>query len=183
VEVPQHPAPGVRRRLLAALHDRGLPVPQPVAARFVRAGLTYTGDLITARLGDVTPLSARLAAGTLALDDWEAVGRCLARFHAAGVHHADLNAHNILLSDGGLLSDAGPPSAAGRPSADAAGSPVYLLDFDRGRLREPGDWHEQVLARLQRSLAKVSGDASPHAPWRAGYARLRAAHDAALVAS
>jgi hypothetical protein len=35
-------------------------------------------------------------------------------------------------------------------------SAVYVLDFDRGRLRERGAWEQSVLERLQRSLRKVT---------------------------
>jgi 3-deoxy-D-manno-octulosonic acid kinase len=55
--------------------------------------------------------------------------------HARGVQHADLNAHNILLDH---LHK------------------VFVLDFDRGRLRRHGRWEWQVLARLERSLQKVT---------------------------
>jgi 3-deoxy-D-manno-octulosonic acid kinase len=67
-------------------------------------------------------------------EDWRAVGRCIRRFHDAGVYHADLNAHNVLL----------------------AGSVVYVLDFDRGRYRAPGTWQAANLARLRRSLDKLA---------------------------
>ena len=32
---------------------------------------------------------------------------------------------------------------------------VFLLDFDRGQLREPGVWRQKNLARLHRSLQKI----------------------------
>lgn len=124
-------------RLLAELHCRGLPVPAPVAAHYVRSGLTYRADLITEELPPSRTLADLMTqpGSTLAADRWQAVGRTVARFHSQGVHHADLNAHNILLGN------------------DAA---VYILDFDRGRIRPRGAWEQQVLARLQRSLEKVS---------------------------
>lgn len=50
-----------------------------------------------------------------------------------------------------------------------------MLDFDRGRLRQPGSWSRRVLDRLARSLAKISDDANE---WRVGFALLRLAHDA-----
>ena len=34
---------------------------------------------------------------------------------------------------------------------------VHLLDFDRGRLRDPGIWRQKNLARLHRSLRKIRG--------------------------
>lgn len=124
-------------RLLAALVRRSLPVPAPVAARFVRSGLFYRADLITERLHGVRTLAQALAGEAPALRVWREVGAVIARFHQAGVQHADLNAHNILLT-----------SMDGAP-------PVYLLDFDRGRIRARGSWERQVLKRLRRSLDKI----------------------------
>ncbi len=121
-------------RLSARLHAQGLPVPAPVAARYSRHGLLYRCDLITRRIAGATPLSALLAAAPLSAAHWNGIGRALEGLHRAGLDHADLNAHNILL--------------------DAAGT-VSVIDLDRGRLRAPGRWARGNLARLQRSLAKV----------------------------
>ena len=57
--------------------------------------------------------------------------------HARGVQHADLNAHNLLVG---------------------ASNDIYVLDFDRGRIRARGTWERAVLARLRRSLLKVTHD-------------------------
>lgn len=138
-------------RLLASMHAEGLPVPAPLAAAYWRRGLVYRAALMVERIPGARALADWLGGRA---DDapWEAVGAMLARFHAAGVHHADLNAHNILV-DGG-----------GRP---------WLIDFDRGRRRPPGGWRQANLARLARSLAKLSaGDDA----WRPGFARLQAAY-------
>jgi 3-deoxy-D-manno-octulosonic acid kinase len=120
-------------RLLAELRRRKLPVPAPIAATYVRSALTYRADLITERLRART-FADVLMEGAVGGDVWHAVGATIAKFHAEGVHHADLNVHNILL---------GPNHA------------VYLLDFDRGRIRARGAWESSVLARLQRSLEKL----------------------------
>ncbi len=128
-------------RLLRRLREWELPVPQPVAARYVRTGFTYRADLITVELPVRQTLASLLSAGPLPLATWSAVGRCIHRFHARGVQHADLNAHNLLLR--------------------AEGDAVYVLDFDRGRLRRRGAWEQRVLARLRRSLLKVTADL-PH---------------------
>lgn len=121
-------------RLLARLHRMGLPVPRPVAARYVRHGLIYRADLVTARIGNARPLSALLADAPLKEDSWVRLGRIIRRFHDAGVCHADLNAHNVLLDESGKF---------------------WLLDFDRGRIRRPGAWDKANLERLQRSLVKI----------------------------
>jgi 3-deoxy-D-manno-octulosonic acid kinase len=140
-------------RLLDALRRRDLPVPTPVAAIYRRAFLTYVAELITVRIIGARSLSELLVAG--AMDDarWAAIGRCLRRFHDMGVHHADLNAQNILLDPDGK---------------------VWVLDFDRGRERSPGDWRERALGRLARSLAKIG---VAHTEWQGGFALLRIAHD------
>lgn len=127
-------------RLLAHLQDLALPAPRPVGARYRRRGVTYTADLLTVLIPGVEPLSTRLTRGPVVPDVWAAVGRCISAFHRAGVFHADLTAHNLQID-----------SANG----------VFLLDFDRGRIRTDGaNWREANLARLQRSLAKISEDGS-----------------------
>jgi 3-deoxy-D-manno-octulosonic acid kinase len=123
-------------RLLHDLHARGFPVPAPVATRYVRAGFCYRADLLTTTLPAARTLSDSIAGAFLKEAIWRAIGATIARFHGAGVHHADLNAHNILLAEGGA---------------------VYVLDFDRGRIRERGAWEQAVLSRLHRSLLKVRG--------------------------
>ena len=121
-------------RLLAELRRRGLPVPAPVAARYVRGVLTYRADLITEHLPNTRTLADAITGEQLPRQSWEAIGGTIARFHGEGVHHADLNAHNILLDPG---------------------SQVYVLDFDRGRIEPRGAWEQDVLARLRRSLEKI----------------------------
>lgn len=119
--------------LLAALHRRGLPVPRPVAARVIHRGLSYQADIVTERLAG-RPLADWLGQKRLSAARLEAIGACLRRFHEEGVYHADLNARNVLLDDAGG---------------------VYLIDFDRGRLRKTASgWCRANLDRLKRSLDK-----------------------------
>ena len=125
-------------RLLHTMTNRGLPVPAPVAARVERQGLTYRADLVTVKLPGAVSLATRLTATPVQAVPWPTVGATLRRFHDAGVCHADLNAHNVLLDDG---------------------DSVYLLDFDRGRLRAPGAWRQDNLRRLRRSLDKIGAQA------------------------
>jgi 3-deoxy-D-manno-octulosonic acid kinase len=135
-------------RLLAQLWSLGLPVPRPIAARYSRRGLSYCCDLLMQRIADALPLSAALAEAALPTASWTAIGALIARFHAAGVDHADLNAHNILLGKAAAL---------------------HLIDFDRGRIRPDGSWKDRNLQRLRRSLAKIAGglpaDRFPAAAW------------------
>lgn len=126
-------------RLLVTLHDMGLPVPRPVAARYVRSGAIYRADLLTVRIPDSMPLSSFLGSDRFSSETWGLAGKLIRRFHDAGVCHADLNAHNILV--------------------DASGD-LFLLDFDRGTIRRDGRWKQANLQRLKRSLDKIS-KASP----------------------
>jgi len=121
-------------RLLAELFATGLPVPRPVAASYTREGPFYTCDLITERLSGTETLASLLLANRLGDADWRQVGRVAAGFHARGVDHADLNAHNILLDEQGQ---------------------VFWIDFDRAWRHPPGAWQASNLARLKRSLYKI----------------------------
>jgi len=121
--------------LLKTLRERGLPVPIPVAARLSVAGLRYRADLVTVLVPDARPLSRLLAQGRVGTPVWEEVGRTLARFHAAGVDHPDLTAHNILVDE------------ARR---------VWVLDFDNARLRSGRSWKPARISRLNRPLNKAA---------------------------
>ncbi len=137
-------------RLLRQLRAWALPVPAPVAARYQRAGLVYRADLLTAELPVRRTVTQALQQAPLPVEAWHAIGRCVGSLHARGVQHADLNAHNLLVG---------------------ASQDIYVLDFDRGRIRARGAWEQAVLARLQRSLLKVTvdlpGDRFTDANWRA----------------
>jgi 3-deoxy-D-manno-octulosonic acid kinase len=121
-------------RLLAGLYSEGFPVPQPIAAHVVHEGLFYRADIVTRRL-DATPLSEQLQHGRLSSHGWQAIGATLRRFHGAGVWHADLNAHNILL----------------------AGDQMFLIDFDRGHRGRLFSYQARGnISRLRRSLDKLN---------------------------
>jgi 3-deoxy-D-manno-octulosonic acid kinase len=143
-------------RLLAHLEAIDLPSARPVAALIERTGaLTYRAALLTVRIVGARPLSGQFSMTDLEI--WRRVGATLGAFHAAGVCHADLNAHNILIDSDGR---------------------VHLIDFDRGSLRAPGAWRSANLARLARSLAKIGGPTTDSAAWQAllaGYAEPRRA--------
>lgn len=140
-------------RLLAHMRRAGLPAPQPVAAHFRRNGPAYSANLITEWIEDAQTLTETLREARNAPEIMRRVGAVLARFHRAGICHADLNAGNILIGpDGG----------------------VWLVDFDRARRRKPGAWHNSRLQRLKRSLEKL-GLYEPQ-----GFQALRQRHDAAL---
>ncbi|MEL7538475.1 MAG: 3-deoxy-D-manno-octulosonic acid kinase [Pseudomonadota bacterium] len=134
--------------LLHRLADMGLPVPRPVAARYVRSGLFYTADLITERLMNVRSL-ANLVTDTDDVDDrLRQVGATVRKFHDAGLWHADLNAHNIQLDT----------------------DRVWLIDFDRSRLHPRPVAGASNLARLERSLRKIAQTAGQSLDERIGRA-------------
>jgi 3-deoxy-D-manno-octulosonic acid kinase len=120
-------------RLLGALVRKSLPVPQPVAARYQRNGIFYSADIITALVPGIQPLAARILE-KVDRDFWERIGAGIAKFHMAGVNHADLNAYNVQVD---------------------RNDEILMLDFDRGRLMQGGAWQQTNLARLQRSLEKT----------------------------
>lgn len=144
-------------RLMRTLLEKKLPVPQPLAAFYMRQGLTYRAAIVMERLEGVRSLADRaLVAGRGA--PWEEAGRLIARFHRAGLDHADLNAHNILFDAGGR---------------------GWLIDFDRGVIRIPATrWRERNLKRLLRSLLKYRGERSRDDVEK-DYARLRRAYELA----
>ncbi|MGQ7243964.1 3-deoxy-D-manno-octulosonic acid kinase [Salinicola sp. V024] len=120
-------------RLTRALFERGLPVPAPVAAIVVRHGPSYRAALITERLPHSQALAERLADASPAL--LAEIGATIRRFHEAGLDHVDLNARNLLVS---------------------ADDKVWLIDFDRCRLRPQGAWRQRNLSRLKRSFLRFS---------------------------
>ena len=120
--------------LLAKLAAKGLPVPQPAAARYCRSGLFYRADLLTVRVPAIRSLADRIIDRPGDPPFWLGIGRGLRIFHDEGAYHADLNAYNV--------------------QVDIADQ-LHLLDFDRGRILAAGVWQQKNLARLHRSLQKI----------------------------
>ena len=122
-------------QVIAALYDQGLPVPRPIAAHCEYHGLISSGSIMTARISSAQTLADILPGTDFVAGFWESVGKCIRRFHDAGVWHADLNARNILLD---------------------AELQVFLIDFDRARFA-PGKPvnGQRNLNRLKRSLDKL----------------------------
>ena len=107
------------------------------------------------QLPGVQPLAVLAAQGQA---PWEEAGLLVARFHRAGLDHADLNAHNLLFDSQGR---------------------GWVIDFDRSQLRIPETaWREGNLRRLQRSLHKQRA-ARSEVEVDVDFARLRAAYDTA----
>lgn len=121
--------------LLEWMHEQGLAVPRPVAARYVPAGAFYRADLITLRIPQAKPLADVLQESELPPDVWSGIGQAIGRMHALGVDHSDLNCRNILLD---------------------AQMQAWLIDFDKCCRRAKGAWQDHNLSRLRRSLDKES---------------------------
>jgi len=125
--------------LLAELYKRDLPVPAPIAARVRQIGLLYRADILLAKIPETQTLADILMKATMDSMLWNKLGQCLKTFHAQGVFHADLNARNILLDEQGKF---------------------YLIDFDRGDIRQPRQqWQQDNCLRLKRSLDKFVNQA------------------------
>ena len=121
-------------RILAKMAEHDLRVPRPAAALYSRHGTFYTADIITVRIPGVRPLSEIIADAPQDTDFWASIGAAIHHFHEVGVYHADMNAYNLQIDQDGKL---------------------WMLDFDRGRLMQPGSWQQKTLGRLHRSLQKI----------------------------
>lgn len=146
--------------LLQRMYRAGLPVPAPIAATYLRRGWYYRAAIVVERIAGARSF-AELVDADGAGAPWTAVGAAIAACHRFRAHHADLNAHNILVGHG---------------------RPAYLIDWDKGRI-EPaiGAWCERALDRLERSLRK-SCKASAANDITDGMKILRAAHRTELQA-
>ena len=122
-------------KLLEKMLSKGLPVPIPAAIQIQRKGLLYLADIMMHRIPHSRTLMNILMTEDLAEGHWIAMGSVIRRFHEEGIYHADLNANNILLDDGGRC---------------------YLIDFDKCGTRKPNlKWQKENLLRLKRSLNKT----------------------------
>ncbi len=123
-------------QILEQMHQLGLPVPRPIAAKVERVGLWYRGDIIIELIENAEDLFAVLSQRSMPEALWVQLGSLIARFHNHGVYHADLNIKNIMLAE----------------------DLFYLIDFDRGELKTPKRaWQNTNIARLRRSLDKEKG--------------------------
>ena len=126
--------------ILGRMQEWKLPAPQPVAALVTKNGLVYQADIITVYIPETRALSALLRSDSVSDPLWRRIGEVLGAFHARGIDHPDITAHNILV--------------------DAA-ERVFLVDFDNALIRRPGNWRMRGIARFQRSLRKVAAGNSP----------------------
>ena len=146
--------------LLKTLSESGLPVPVPIAACYRKYDWRYNAAIIVERIADVSSFIDQVRRQGMQAP-WSAVGTTIGRCHRNHAHHADLNAHNILLD---------------------ASNAVWLIDWDKGRIESKiGHWCQRVLDRLHRSLRKDC-DQLPAEQLASGMQALRAAHDQELHA-
>lgn len=122
-------------RVTRALFDAGLPVPEPLAGAFSRAGPCYRAALLTRHLESTDPLSQ--VADRLDRTDWQRLDSLIERFATAGLEHPDLNATNVLVGANGEF---------------------WLIDFDRARLLPKPIGAGPMIRRLERSLNKLALD-------------------------
>jgi len=130
-------------RAVAAVRARGIPTPAVIAGASYAAGAFYRADLVTELIPDAADLAEILFSPhdgpTPRLEALRASGRLVRRLELAGVHHADLNAKNIVIArrDGNV---------------DA-----HMVDLDRCRVRAPGVAAPAfpMRRRLARSLSKL----------------------------
>jgi len=128
-------------KLLSKMIAMNLPVPVPVAGMVrMKFPQWFESIIITQEIVQSKTLANSLQSHqstdpSISHSLWQSVGKTIKRFHTAGIHHADLNASNILVTDN---------------------HDIYLIDFDRGRLRaDRTGWKKGNLDRLQRSMAKL----------------------------
>lgn len=122
----------------------GVSVPQVLAAAEWRRGVGYGALLATRWLSDTVGLDRWMAErrGAASLPALRAAGKQIARLHAGGIAHPDLNLRNLLVS-----------VAPEQPDPT-----LYLIDFDRARLMRrsvPPRRRARELERLARSARKL----------------------------
>ena len=118
--------------LLADLHEKGLPVPEPVVAH---VNLNFYPvahyDIIMKYIENSRDLVSVLKERALTEGELEGIGEVLAKLKEHNVYHHDLNIHNIMLDDSGKF---------------------WVIDFDKGEIA-PGHFSE-MCDRLHRSFTK-----------------------------
>lgn len=120
--------------LLVKLQELGLPVPQPIAARMVKAGMfSYRADILVEVIPGAVDVFRLLRETKLNAEQWQRLGAAVKQMHQKNVYHSDLNCHNLMLDD-----------------YDKA----WIVDFDKCGIKQPGQWKAENLARLKRSLVK-----------------------------
>lgn len=121
------------KKLLQHMQSLGLPAPIPAASQVVKKGLYYCADLITVRIPNAIDIHHILLEHALNTDIWQKIGQTIAQFHQHQIYHHDLNIHNIMMDNE---------------------QKIWLIDFDKCKVKSGDDWKLKNLERLQRSLHK-----------------------------
>jgi lipopolysaccharide kinase (Kdo/WaaP) family protein len=124
------------------LRAAGVPTPHVIAYATYTAGWLFRrADVVTREVAgaDIASLASSESAVVTRKESIDAIARLVALLTAAGAHHPDLNAKNILLS-----------------TDDSGATVAWVLDVDRIRFHVPGDpmITEANLTRLFRSFRK-----------------------------
>lgn len=145
-------------QMLDYLQHNKIDVPRPVAARIVKQGLFYRADIITEAVTNAQELHDMLKLRPIADELWLEIGRALARLHRLNIRHDDINVKNILIRNN---------------------SEVVIIDFDKCRKQDVGNWQSANVARFYRSLIKQYNKHKPYhfaqSNWetlQAGYAEV-----------
>lgn len=131
-------------KILFHLYTQGVHVAKPIAAIYLRRGLSYQAALITERIPHtVTLVQAIQQIAQQSPEELNELATIVAQtikeMHHQRVNHADLNAFNILVN--------------------LTLKKVYLIDFDKAQLTvSEGEWGQHNLDRLERHLIKVLGE-------------------------
>ena len=127
------------RELAVAVHAErsGVPTAEVLALVLRGAGLgSVRAWLVTRYLPGARPLSEFFGTSDEARI-FRAAGEAVRHMHRAGIDHTDLNVTNIIAS------------------AEGAEPRVFVIDWDRARIRRRGAWNAHAnLARLWRSVDK-----------------------------
>lgn len=128
-------------QLLNQLHQAGVAVPKPVAARVKKGklGIYYQADILIEKIENAQDLTALLQTQRLPNDIWQAIGKLIRQLHDLQICHTDLNAHNILVQQLGNEQK------------------CWLIDFDKCGQKSGDSWKQGNLERLHRSFVKEVG--------------------------
>nr|WP_238526921.1 3-deoxy-D-manno-octulosonic acid kinase [Glaciecola nitratireducens] len=158
--------------LLAKLHDAGLNVPKPLAAKLQHTRFSYTADIITGTIPRAQELHSNILQQALEPSVWHQIGATLRKMHDLQACHYDINVKNVLLQQPNstlqqeLLGEKTPSvETSDQPSVksgDETQIKVYLLDFDGCKIRSGDAWKSANLARFKRSLEKQRAKFSPY---------------------
>ncbi len=119
--------------LLLHLKQHKVNVPNPIAARAVKKGVSYQADLLSEKVPNAQDLVDILLSSSLDARTYRSIGLEIAKMHRAGVNHTDLNIHNILLDKQNT---------------------VWLIDFDKCSKAATATDKQANLDRLLRSFNK-----------------------------